>query len=228
VAGKGSPLGLPADLDDAETRSRLIVRLYLDLLERPPTREEIEKVSTFAHDRLWHEVVTKAGFRPGDAAKVFALFLGRKPDSSEVDAILAEVGRDMDHFAFRVGTSKDYASDGRRRKRSARQLSRSLIVDLLDVAPTSEVSAKVLGQMEDSKGLAAPAARSLALSDVSRAGPRSGVAPDRWLTGAYEKLLLRRPSAEEKRRGLEAIAGQEGGWREVLADLAAREEYLRY
>ena len=28
--------------------------------------------------------------------------------------------------------------------------------------------------------------------------------------------------------GLETIAGQEGGWREVLADLAAREEYLRY
>jgi hypothetical protein len=225
---KGSPLGPPADLADAETRARLTVRLYLDLLDRPPTRDEIEKVSTFAHDRLWQEIVTKAGFRPGDGAKVFTLFLGRKPDEAAVDAVFAEVGRDMDHFAFRVGTSQDYASAGHRRKRSARQLSRSLIVDLLDVAPTSEVSAKVLGEIEDSKGVVAPAARALADSKDSRAGPRAGEAPDRWLVSAYERLLLRGPSAEEKRRGLETIAGHEGGWREVLADLAARDEYLKY
>jgi hypothetical protein len=223
-------IGPHADLGDPETRARLIVRLHLDLLDRPPTREEIAEMSKLEkHDRLWHDIVTRAGFRAdADPGKVCSLLLGRKPAAAELEALLVAAERDMDRLAFMVGTSREYASPGHRRKRSMLQLTRSLIVNILDLLPGREASSKVLGEIEDAKGAVERVARGLVVLEESRAGPGQGEAPERWLEGAYDRLLLRRPSAEERQRGLAAIAAAKDGWREVLAELAARDEYLEY
>jgi len=226
-----NPLGPTAEVNNAETRGRLVVRLYLDIFGRPPTRDEMQELPSSSPEDLWVRV--SKGLHPARSVDeqvdgIFPRFLGRNADPSVRKQIFSLAKGDPDHYAFLVAMSQEYASAGHRRKRPDGVLAQSLCVNLLDSVPKPDEENKALEALRDPKGGVRKAAEALLRSSRCKAGPREGDSPENWVRGAYSRCLLRFPSKEEEEKWTSVLAQEKDGWRKVLLDLTTREEYLKY
>jgi predicted component of type VI protein secretion system len=228
----------PADLRDAGTAKRMIVRLFLDLAGRPPIRDELARLDKASPEKIYDAARSQIPTGPeaspprlsDNLPEVFERLMGRKPAGPEDEKIRQESGGDADHYAFALATSAAYCDPSRKRPRTKEQLARSLLVDLLAELPERAKVTKTLAAI-DSKAPNAVQAVAVAIAgvaDASRAGPREKVSPEDWLRDAYARLLLRQPSATELASAKTQLSSGPDAWRAILSELASREEYLSY
>ena len=236
VGGPGAPAAgaavtAPADISDPATHRRLIVRLHIDLLGRPPTREELRSFEKLSREELWYEITKRAEKAAGaprtpeKPEEAFSRMLGRPPATEEMTALLQAAGGDLDYFAAAAGTSALYASPEHRRKRREVILARSLFTDLVGYPPGSTEEKTVLEALRASKDGVGPVAATLSGSPGSLAGPRLGELPEAWVDDVYARFLLRPPTVEERKAGAGAARD---GWRGWLAGIASGREYETY
>src|SRR5262245_38073984 len=197
---------------DPGESSRVLFRLFLDVLGRPPTRGEAVDPLPLGHAGGWSRLREYQPAPSGDKGSraLFKTFLGREPSIIEEVALRAvERG---DSFPPGKGiqpdprllltASNEYRSADRRRPRSSAQRARSLIVDLLDRPPESEDEVR-----EVEKALAedpgAAAARVLAFSEQATAAlpelPLDGTggadsARRAWIAEECRRFLGRTPA----------------------------------
>jgi hypothetical protein len=229
-----SPFASRAPLDDPVTSARHAVRLSLDLRGRPPTRAELEDLETKSHEERW--ILLEPG-RAGDGEEGaaawedsragFRRLAAREPSPEEHEALLALSKGSPQHYVFLVAQSPFYASAEHRRRRSEEQLARSLVTDLTGRPPTREALEKAVAILKAEAGKRARLAEALVEIEGPGVGPREGEERAAWVRSVYARLLLRAPSEAEERAALERLE-TEGGWRDLLLDLIAREEYLEY
>jgi hypothetical protein len=129
------PLGAYATREESD---RVLYRLYLDLLERTPTRAEFHAARDSTHRQRWDLLRAAAGASAqaaGTPAEVFLLFLGREPNAEERSHLDGMPHEALAELGLWVTATREYRAASHRRERSLRQLSRSLLVDLQDRPP---------------------------------------------------------------------------------------------
>jgi hypothetical protein len=202
------------EVDVSPEAEILLRRLYLDLLKRPPTDEELEQqgkwrprevVQSLAKEdefrALWHE-------NPG---QIFKELWDRKTATGQ-DAI--------DQLSALY--AKNLAGRPPRRK-DGRQRAASLFVDLWNRRPSEGERALVKNALKalDHHAGALPIAAFL-LGAVEK--PRS---PERWVTRVFVRFLRRKPTPEESEETA-ALVEREGGLRGLLLGLATSHAYEQY
>jgi hypothetical protein len=223
--------------DSAESR-RVLFRLSLDLLGRPPIRAEAREWLPLSHAERWPKVIA-LGTRPiRDLPSAFQRLLGRPPGEVERRALapglLARAcGSDpVPDLGLLLTASAEYRSPSMERKRTVRQRAGSLIVDLLDRAPREGEAPDVESALDEYPG-GARIARVLAWTPEATAAlpalPAGEAAATRdFLREEFQRFLSRAPSEAEETSLLKELArGQEGArWMRIaLAGSAAYRSY---
>lgn len=225
-------LGTRADLADPETSRRALVRLFLDVLKRPPTRGDVRELLPLSHDERWQRVqgLASAGQEApvkDSVADATRRFLGRPASASESERLLAAVGGDPSRLGALLASSRLYASPDHRRERSEIQLARSLWVDLLDLVPTDENTAAVRQELANEDFVLV--VRTLLFSARGEATqPKSGEDLGSWCRELYARVLLRFPAQQELETAIAVVEGGAEGWKTVTQELVSREEYRQY
>lgn len=233
VSAAELPLGPPAAMEDEETALRLVVRLFLDWVGRPPLSAEIAHVRGLSLEKLWLEVLDQAPPAPEPSLEklpeAFERLMGRKPKPEEHAALLKAADGDPAHYLFAVGTSRDYASGAHRRLRPERLLSRSLLVDLTGSLPSKGQVEETIQLLKAGKGSRGTLARTLSQGATQpSAGPRAQQTIEAWVREAYVRLILRYPTPGELGKAVAAVKTGSESWQQVLLELTLSEEYLRY
>jgi hypothetical protein len=233
-------LGPRADLADPEVSRRAMVRLFLDVLDRPPTREEARSYVELSHAERWRglqELARVAGKddggsedEHGDAvAATFQRFLGRLARPAERQQLLAKAQGDVDTLGQLLASSRLYSNPEHRRQRSNLQQARSLYVDLLDLVPTTKDTEDALADIERNTGSLWEIARPLVFSPAARAiRPSPGQDNETWVKEFYARVFLRFPAPEELRAAVDAVEKSPLGWQHTALALVSQEEYKYY
>jgi hypothetical protein len=236
-ASSSSPWPLASLADDDASR-RALVRLFLDVLERPPTRDELAAALPLSHADRWVMMQTLMG-RAGKALEtepeaLARRFLGRVASPAEHEALLALSRGDAEQYAFLLAASEQYARPVHRRERSPAQLAGSLLTDLLGRPAPTGAREKLAGDARLRGTGRAAVAREI-LSGAGRSpgeqptAEQVGEPPEAWVRDAYWRLLLRAPAPAEVERALGALrAPRADGWQAVLLSLIESAEYLAY
>ena len=122
--------GRYADRTESE---RTLYRLYLDVLRRPPTRQEEKKTLPLSHVERWQRIVSAPPEPPsflGDLDATFKIFLNREPTIDERDGLAEWSPEDLRWLGTVLTATHEYRSTSHSRKRDFRQLAMSLFVDL--------------------------------------------------------------------------------------------------
>jgi hypothetical protein len=238
-------VGPRADLGDPEVSRRALVRLFLDVMDRPPTREEVRDFVELSHSERWRGVQDLAraagdisedsdgggGDRDhGDAvAATFRRFLGRLARPAERQELLAKTQGDVESLGQLLTSSRLYSSNEHRRRRSALQQARSLYVDLLDLVPTTKDTEDALADIERNPGNLWEIARPLVFSPAARAiRPPPGQDNETWVKEFYVRVFLRFPRPEELQAAVDAVEKSPLGWQHTALALVSQEEYKLY
>lgn len=131
------PLGAYPGPEESE---RVLYRLFLDLLDRPPTRKEARTLGPRSHGERWNVVrrlSRREGRLPHGLGQTFLVLLGREPDPDELDAISNWTAGQFRDLGLWLSATREYRSPAHRRERDLEQLSSSLLVDLRDRLPES-------------------------------------------------------------------------------------------
>jgi hypothetical protein len=170
---------------DAGESERVLFRLFLDILGRPPTRPEVESMGMLPHRARWdaiQKLAARGGKRaaptgaPGSVKKAasaaFRRFLGRSPKRDEeraaellLDPKAGQTGPPgpRTDLGLLLSASDRYRSAEFRRRRGAGRMAASFVVDLLDRPPTPE-EARDIENTIDEVSTAAAIGRILAYS----------------------------------------------------------------
>jgi hypothetical protein len=192
-------------------------RLFLDLLGRPPTVEELARhgdstlkevvrslVSSDRYDRYWK----------GDVAGPL------KDVWNEEIVVTVPVREVVTRLAAFYETMLERRTP--RRKTIAQQAA-SFLVDLWGVSPSAEEQVLIAGALEALAGDRLP----LALFMVGAVKCAAKGKRKRWIEGAYVRFLLRRPSKPEI-EAAEKLLERTGGARILILGLASSEDYAAY
>ena len=231
---------------DPGESSRVLFRLFLDVLGRPPTRGEAREFLPLEHAERWSRL-RKLGGAPAEiegARTHFRTFLGRDPSIVE-EVALRVVARGDSHPRGKVSapdpgllltSSGEYRSADRRRLRTRTQWARSLIVDLLDRPPESEEEVREVEKaIGEHPGPAA--ARVLAFSKDATAalpdlpGEESGSAKSAarsWIDEEFRRFFERAPAEAEVRALLAELKPGKEGPRRIRLALADSPGYRSY
>ena len=228
-------VGARSDLDDREVSHRTLHRLFLDVLDRTPTRGEEARFLALPHARRWQavrELTTKEPTTPTltTLPGTFQAFLGRLVSTQERDALLKQAQGSVAGVGAVITSSALYGSAGHARDRSPRQRARALWVDLLDEIPTADNAELIRSAIANPATDLQPVVRTLIHAEEARggSGPRSGETPGSWVERSYLRFLLRLPTSDERREAIAEMNADGDGWRRVLLALSLDSEYLRY
>ncbi|MBN1442074.1 MAG: FHA domain-containing protein [Planctomycetes bacterium] len=228
--------GSPADLSDPESSRRALYRLCLDLLGRPPVRDELRRWLPLPHEERWRQVSQaardgEAGGRdplPTGAAEVFERIFGRAPLPGEVERLVAVAAVRGVEPGQAIASSQLYASSRLVRARGRNRWARSLWVDVLDRIPDEKNVETLLGALEQT-GDERELVRVLVYSAHAKVGPQDAdLALAEWIRETFARFLLRFPTQAEERQALEEIQRSPEGWRDVVQSLALRPDYSQY
>jgi len=244
----------PAGPEEAE---RILFRLFLDVLGRPPTRAEVSALSPLDHFARWKRIAaiseeTDVGggalsrIRGEGLARTFRRFLGREPSATEEKAFLLAAGRlsaeggkgdgvgDGVRLGLLASGTEEYRNPAFRRHRSPAQRAASFIVDFFDRPPSSpgelEEVEKVLSTYPKGTSLA----RILAFSsEGSASASRTGAGssdPGEWTRREVRRFAGRNPTEAELAAAVAEVraAGPSEGTRRLRMALAGLEEYRSY
>lgn len=232
---KASPppqFALEPILEPAAGRLSLF-RLFIDLAGRPPTRAEERELLSLNHEAKWQEALD-TGRREGTLPQLttpleaqFLDFIGRQPSGVEVQEITGAVTQERP-AAFWITALPEYRRVDHRRQRSDSVRARSLIVDFLDRAPSSEKEAETVRAALPQEGTAMEVARALVYS----ASGRQKALAERETTWEAEafRFLLREPTSAERTELGAAWERLDPAERRIwlLLALATHEDYGKY
>ena len=236
------PVGFPGLVEDpagayadGEESLRILYRLFLDVLRRPPTRAELEEWGDRDHMDRWRFLrrMRGAGDRPLGIGETFLRFLSREPRERELEAMRSWRPERFADLGLWITSTSEYRAEGFRRDRDIQQLSRSLFVDLLDREPSPEEVSIVEQAVLEADGLADVArilsVRAPARKTGSRGEGEDG-GPDRrqtWLRSETFRFLLREVSEKELKGLLDRVnSPDQERWLRVV--LAATPDYRNY
>ena len=223
-------LGKRADLGDSETSSRHCIRLFLDSLNRSPTREELTKYRRLSHQERWNAIQVLARSEgsaiPLKYVSLAQIYLGpdRLPTAKEKDHLMVQTSGTPERIGYTIISSKLYSSAEFTRDRTLPQRARSLLVDLRDNVPKESDVTDVTDLLETEN---ADPKEILEVLLENSAGP-SGGNTDQWIEESYLRFLLRSPTAAETNEARSKINGAENGWREVILSLTLQQGYQSY
>ena len=223
-------LGKRADLGDSETSSRHCIRLFLDSLNRSPTREELTKYRRLSHQERWNAIQVLARSEgsaiPLKYVSLAQIYLGpdRLPTAKEKDHLMVQTSGTPERIGYTIISSKLYSSAEFTRDRTLPQRARSLLVDLRDNVPKESDVTDVTDLLETENADPKEILEVLLQNSV---GP-SGGNTDQWIEESYLRFLLRSPTAAETNEARSKINGAEDGWREVILSLTLQQGYQSY
>ena len=223
-------LGKRADLGDSETSSRHCIRLFLDSLNRSPTREELTKYRRLSHQERWNAIQVLARSEgsaiPLKYVSLAQIYLGpdRLPTAKEKDHLMVQTSGTPERIGYTIISSKLYSSAEFTRDRTLPQRARSLLVDLRDNVPKESDVTDVTDLLETEN---ADPKEILEVLLENSVGP-SGGNTDQWIEESYLRFLLRSPTAAETNEARSKINGAEDGWREVILSLTLQQGYQSY
>jgi hypothetical protein len=192
---------------DHEESERTLFRMYLDLLRRPPTRDEARRDLTRGHLDRWETLTTLQTTHSLESLttdEVFQIFLGRAASETEKLEILKWPAQDLPLLGSLLTATREYRAPSHRRERDPHQLARSLYVDLRDEAePSEDDLRRVETILTDSTPSTARStiARLLASSSLLR-DPRkehdtTTESLVRWIQSETRRFLQRPASSDE-------------------------------
>ena len=223
-------LGKRADLGDSETSSRHCIRLFLDSLNRSPTREELTKYRGLSHQERWNAIQVLARSEgssiPLKYVSLAQIYLGpdRLPTAKEKDHLMVQTSGAPERIGYTIISSKLYSSAEFTRDRTLPQRARSLLVDLRDNVPKESDVTDVTDLLETEN---ADPKEILEVLLENSVGP-SGGNTDQWIEESYLRFLLRSPTAAETNEARSKINGAENGWRKVILSLTLQQGYQSY
>ncbi|MFP6738346.1 MAG: FHA domain-containing protein [Planctomycetota bacterium] len=224
-------LGKRADLGNSETSSRHCIRLFLDSLNRSPTRGELAKYRGLSHQERWNAIQVLARSEgstiPLKYVSLAQIYMGpdRLPTANEKDHLMVKTDGSPERIGYTIISSKLYSSAEFTRDRTLAQRARALLVDLRDSVPkesdVTDVTALLETETADPKEI-------LEVLLENSVGPSSGSNIDHWIEESYLRFLLRSPTAAETNEARTTINGSEAGWREVILSLTLQQGYQSY
>ncbi|MEE3180889.1 MAG: FHA domain-containing protein [Planctomycetota bacterium] len=223
-------LGKRADLGDSETSSRHCMRLFLDSLNRSPTRAELAKYRLLSHQERWNAIQVLARSEgsaiPLKYVSLAQIYLGpdRLPTANEKDHLMVQTNGAPERIGYTIISSTLYSSAEFTRDRNLPQRARSLLVDLRDSVPKESDVTDVTDLLETDNADPKEILEVLLESSVGPAGGNT----DQWIEESYLRFLLRSPTAAETNEARSKITGAEDGWREVILSLTLQQGYQSY
>lgn len=210
---------------DRPTALRTIYRLSLDLLGRPPTREEIASLGSPTHLEVWESVRQRMTESPPEQlglTQIFSRLLARRPEPDELDHLRGWSFEAMRELGCYLSATSEYRAPSFRRPRDLGQLARSLLVDLTgELPPSPGVARDVERALLESPGLE-EVARILALGPDSLEIPPSGPEDEVF------RFLGRLPDAGRLRRLEEELDGEPTSWAWLRLALVSTPDYRSY
>ncbi len=226
-------LGKRADLGNHETSTRHCMRLFLDSLNRTPSRNELARYLKLDHEGRWKAIQAQAS-AGGSAVPleniggIVRLYLG--PDRllmpKERDKLMLQTSGKIERIAYIIVSSQLYSGSDHSRNKSLVQRTNSLLVDLHDKPPTPSDTKDIGAALQETA--ANPEEFLSLLIDADEANsikPADGNT-DQWTTDTYLRFLQRPPSADELGDVREKAVGD--GWRKVILGLTLKRDYSTY
>jgi len=226
-------LGKRADLGNYETSTRHCMRLFLDSLNRTPSRTELSRYRKLDHEGRWKAIQAQAaaGGSPipmENIGAIVQLFLG--PDRllmpKERDKLMLQTSGKKERIVYTIVSSQLYSSSDHSRNRSLLQRARSLLVDLHDKPPAESDTRDIRSALQET---AANPEEFLSLlieaEDAAAIGPGAGDT-DQWIKDSYLRFLQRPPSEAELAETRD-LAGADS-WRKIILALTLKRGYSTY
>ena len=228
-------LGKRANLSDHETSTRHCIRLFLDCLDRTPTRSELSKYVDLDHEGRWTAIQAQsaasgAPLPVNNVGALVQLFLGpdRLLTPKERDQIMLETSGKQERIGFTMVSSQLYSGREHSRDRNLRQRARSLLVDLHDKPPAESVTRDVTAALKESADKPDEFLSILIeAEDANTIGP-SGGDTDQWIRDNYLRFLQRLPDATELGEARDKVNAGAEGWRKMILGLTLKRGYSTY
>ncbi len=220
------PLGAYPARDEA---LRVQFRMFIDFLDRPPTRAELRNAADLTHEELWRSLRWRSAtdlsvLLPSD---IFRKFLDREPTSDEAEFVSQAPYEAIEQLSLWLTATRQYRSSAYRRDRDLRQLAKSLIVDFHDAIPSV---VDHLNALEDAV-LALPdladVTRVLVASAPAQAAPE-GEITERDVADEVFRFLQRLPDETELARLTQEVREHPARLHWLRMTLAREELYWRY
>ena len=226
-------LGKRADLGNHETSTRHCMRLFLDSLNRTPSRTELSRYQKLDHEGRWKAIQAQAAAEGssipmGNIGAIVQLFLG--PDRllmpKERDKLMLQTSGEKERIVYTIVSSQLYSSSDHSRSRSLLQRARSLLVDLHDKPPAESDTRDISSALQET---AANPEEFLSLlieaQDAAAIGPGTGDT-DQWIKDTYLRFL-QRPPTEVELGETRDLAGADS-WRKIILSLTLKRGYSTY
>ena len=226
-------LGTRADLGNHETSTRHCMRLFLDSLNRTPSRTELSRYQKLDHEGRWKAIQAQAAAEGssipmGNIGAIVQLFLG--PDRllmpKERDKLMLQTSGEKERIVYTIVSSQLYSSSDHSRSRSLLQRARSLLVDLHDKPPAESDTRDISSALQET---AANPEEFLSLlieaEDAAAIGPGTGDT-DQWIKDTYLRFL-QRPPTEVELGETRDLAGADS-WRKIILSLTLKRGYSTY
>ena len=226
-------LGKRADLGNHETSTRHCMRLFLDSLNRTPSRTELSRYQKLDHEGRWKAIQAQAAAEGssipmGNIGAIVQLFLG--PDRllmpKERDKLMLQTSGEKERIVYTIVSSQLYSSSDHSRSRSLLQRARSLLVDLHDKPPAESDTRDISSALQET---AANPEEFLSLlieaEDAAAIGPGTGDT-DQWIKDTYLRFL-QRPPTEVELGETRDLAGADS-WRKIILSLTLKRGYSTY
>ena len=228
-------LGKRANLSDHETSTRHCIRLFLDCLDRTPTRSELSKYGDLDHEGRWTAIQAQsaasgAPLPVNNVGALVQLFLGpdRLLTPKERDQIMLETSGKQERIGFTMVSRQLYSGREHSRDRNLRQRARSLLVDLHDKPPAESVTRDVTAALKESADKPDEFLSILIeAEDANTIGP-SGGDTDQWIRDNYLRFLQRLPDATELGEARDKVNAGAEGWRKMILGLTLKRGYSTY
>ena len=228
-------LGERANLGDHTTSTLHCMRLFLDCLDRTPTRSELSKYGNLDHEGRWKAIQAQAAasgapLPVNNVGALVQLFLGpdRLLTPKERDQIMLKTSGKQERIGFTMVSSQLYSGKDHSRARSLRQRASSLLVDLHDKPPAESDTRDVTAALKETADKPDEFLSILIeAEDANTIGP-SGSDTDQWIRDNYLRFLQRLPDATELGEARDQVNANAEGWRKMILGLTLKLGYSTY
>ena len=226
-------LGQRADLGNHETSTRHCMRLFLDSLNRTPSRTELSRYQKLDHEGRWKAIQAQATADGSpipldNVGAIVQLFLG--PDRllmpKERDKLMLQTSGKKERIVYTIVSSQLYSNSAHSRSRSLLQRARSLLVDLHDKPPAESDTKDLSSALQETAANPEEFLSLLIEAEAAAAiGPGTGNT-DQWIKDAYLRFLQRPPTEVEL--GETRDRAEADGWRKIILGLTLKRGYSTY